>query len=45
MVYAIVMCELRVLFWLVLSFGELCFRSGESRDAIRHFDRVSFVFV
>jgi hypothetical protein len=35
----IVVCELRISFWLVLSFKELCLRGREVGDTIRHIDR------
>jgi hypothetical protein len=34
MIYIIVVCELRILFWLVFSFKELCLYSREVRDTI-----------
>jgi hypothetical protein len=34
-----VVYELRILFWLVFLFKELCLRGREVRDTIRHIDR------
>jgi hypothetical protein len=34
-----VVCELRILFWPVFLFKELCLRSREVRDTIRHIDQ------
>jgi hypothetical protein len=34
-----VVCELRILFWPVFSFKELCLHGREVRDTVRHIDR------
>jgi hypothetical protein len=34
-----VVCELRILFWPVFSFKELCLRGREVRDTVRHINR------
>jgi hypothetical protein len=34
-----VVCELRILFWLVFSFKELCLCGREVGDTIRHIDQ------
>jgi hypothetical protein len=39
MIYTTVVCELCILFWLVLLFKELCLRGREVGDTIRHIDR------
>jgi hypothetical protein len=39
MIYITVVCELRILFWLVFLFKELCLRGRGVRDIIRHIDR------
>jgi hypothetical protein len=39
MIYTTVVCELRILFWLVFLFKELCLRGRESGDTVRHIDR------
>jgi hypothetical protein len=39
MVYLIVVCELRILFWPVFSFKKLSLYYREIRDVCRHFDQ------
>jgi hypothetical protein len=38
MIYATVVCELRILFWLVLLFKKLCLCGREIRE-VRHIDQ------
>jgi hypothetical protein len=38
-IYATVVCELYILFWLVLLFKELCLRGREVKDTVRYINR------
>jgi hypothetical protein len=39
MIYITVVCELRILFWLVFLFKELCLRGREVGDTVRYIDQ------